>query len=60
VLRRSREGRGDYKSWVKEGVMLTILAITVSFLVFLVLVGLLAQRADRIRDEDAQGEADSP
>jgi len=40
--------------------MLTILAITVSFLVFLVLVGLLAQRADRIRDEDAQVEADSP
>ena len=40
--------------------MLTILAITVSFLVFLVLVGLLAQRADRIRDEDAQGEAGNP
>lgn len=40
--------------------MLTILAITVSFLIFLVLVGLLAQRADRIRDEDTQGEADSP
>ena len=40
--------------------MLTILAITVSFLIFLVLIGLLAQRADRIRDEDAQGEVDSP
>ena len=39
--------------------MLTILAITVSFLIFLVLVGLLAQRADRRRDEEAQGEADS-
>ncbi len=38
--------------------MLTILAITVSFLVFLVLVGLLAQRADRIRDEQMQSEAE--
>ena len=36
--------------------MTTILAITAFFLTALVLVGLLAQRADRIRDEAAQEE----
>ncbi len=36
--------------------MTTILAITAFFLIALVLVGLLAQRADRIRDEAAQEE----
>ena len=36
--------------------MATILAITAFFLIALVLVGLLAQRADRIRDEAAQEE----
>ncbi len=39
--------------------MRTILAITVSFLIFLVLVGLHTQRADLIRDGEVQGEADS-
>ena len=40
--------------------MTTILAITAFFLIALVLVGLLAQRADRIRDEAAQGEESNP
>ena len=38
--------------------MSTIVAITVFFLVFLVLVGLLAKRTDRIREEDAHRQAE--
>lgn len=33
--------------------MITIVALTVFFLVFMVLVGLLARRADRLREEES-------
>jgi len=33
--------------------MITIVVLTVSFLVFIVLTGLVARRADRLREEEA-------
>jgi len=40
-----------------EGFMIPLIAITISFLVFMVLVGLIGRRVDRQRVEDSPTEA---
>ena len=41
----------------EEGFMIPLIAITISFLVFLVLVGLIGRRIDRQRERESPTEA---
>ena len=41
----------------QEGCMIPLIALTIFFLVFIVLVGLLGRRADRQREEESPTEA---